>query len=42
MKIATNIKRCLGYFETASQEDIYEICNMQVTNTELILETISI
>lgn len=34
------MKRSLGYFETTTQENVYEISNMQVTNTELILETI--
>lgn len=42
MKAIETSSRCLGYFETTSQEDIYEICNMQFTNTELILDTVSV
>ena len=42
MKSVENIKRCLGYFEAASQNEIYEISNFNVTSTELILEAISI
>lgn len=40
MKSVENIKRCLGYFEAASQNEIYEISNF--TSTELILEAITI
>jgi hypothetical protein len=31
------MKRCLGYFETASQNEFYEF-----TNTELILEAMDV
>jgi len=42
MKLVKNLKRCLGYFEAASQEEIYEICTFSITNTELILEDIAV
>ncbi len=42
MKSVKNMKRCLGYFETASQDEIYEICNFSFTNTELILVAMAI
>ncbi len=34
------MKRSLAYFETTAQEIVFEILNMQVTNNQLILETI--
>jgi len=36
------MKRCLGYFETANQTEIYEISDFNITSTELILEAIDI
>ena len=36
------MNRCLGYFESASQNEIYEISNFNITSTELILEAIDI
>ncbi|CAG2534411.1 MAG: hypothetical protein ABJO28_17455 [Maribacter dokdonensis] len=42
MKTVINTNRCLGYFETANQEEIYEICTYNVTNSELILEAMTV
>tara|TARA_R110000744_G_scaffold378524_1_gene494781 strand:- start:660 stop:788 length:129 start_codon:yes stop_codon:yes gene_type:complete len=42
MKSIKNMKRCLGYFETANQDEIYEISNFNITSTELILEAMDI
>jgi hypothetical protein len=36
------MKRCLGYFETASQNKFYEFSDFNVTNTELILEAMDV
>ena len=38
MKTVSNFKKCLGYFESANQEEIFEINNFNITNSELILE----
>ncbi|WP_339842064.1 hypothetical protein [uncultured Maribacter sp.] len=42
MKSVKNMTRCLGYFETTSKDEIYEICNYNITNTELDLEAMAI
>ncbi|WP_262493300.1 hypothetical protein [Maribacter forsetii] len=42
MKTVRNSNRCLGYFETISQDEIFEICNFNITNSELILEAMAV
>ncbi|SHJ73889.1 hypothetical protein SAMN04488007_1269 [Maribacter aquivivus] len=41
MKTVSNCKKCLGYFESANQEEIFEINNFNITNSELILEAMA-
>ena len=41
MKTVSNFKKCLGYFESANQEEIFEINNFNITNLELILEAMA-
>ncbi|WP_262493626.1 hypothetical protein [Maribacter hydrothermalis] len=36
-----NTKRSLGYFETASHDEMFEISNFTITNSELILEAMA-
>ncbi len=38
MKKLIHTKKCLGYFETVTEEEIFEICAYNVTGSELILE----
>ncbi|VXB69182.1 hypothetical protein [Maribacter litoralis] len=42
MKTVINSKRCLGYFETANQDEIYEICQFNITDSELIVESMAV
>ncbi|WP_299797603.1 hypothetical protein [Maribacter sp. Asnod1-A12] len=41
MKTVKNSNRCLGYFESANQDEIFEIDNFNITNSELILEAMA-
>ncbi|MEP2059562.1 MAG: hypothetical protein ABJJ05_17260 [Maribacter litoralis] len=42
MKTVINSKRCLGYFETANQDEIYEICQFNITDSVLTLEAMAV
>ncbi|WP_405399459.1 hypothetical protein [Maribacter sp. Asnod2-G09] len=41
MKTVSNFKICLGYFESANQDEIFEIDNFSITHSELILEAMA-
>ncbi|MEP2240406.1 MAG: hypothetical protein ABJI22_18710 [Maribacter sp.] len=41
MKAVRDSDKCLGYFESINADEIFEINNFNITNSELILEAMA-